>query len=84
MPGKGGLGIEKRKAPFSPPLPEKLLGLFYYATLGPGSNNGTSFRKMRGAPADVWFWGDRSEAEGWVSSCGPPGFSRRYLLRICT
>lgn len=49
----GGSGMEERKAPLLPP--EKLLGLVYYATRAPGSNNGTSFRKTRGARADVCF-----------------------------
>lgn len=41
----------ERKAPLL--RPEKLLGLFYYATRGPGSNDRTSFRETRGTPADA-------------------------------
>lgn len=72
----GGMGTRNRgeKSPaFTPP--EKLLGLFYYATSGPGSKIRTSIGKTRGSRANVWFWGG-----GWVPSCVPlPSFSRRYL-----
>lgn len=50
----------ERKAPLL--RPEKLLGLFYYATRRPGSNDRTSFRETRGTPADA-RWGEVGAGE---------------------
>lgn len=84
MPGRGGARDREEKSPAFTPPPRNFWDSSITQPWDQVQTTEHLSARFRGAPADVWFWGDRSEGEGWVSSCGPPSFSRRYLLRICT